>query len=104
MKFRLIVRQLFQLKHDGFLVLLSLDMITLGLCLVLRLVDNVFALGLDRGIGLFDEVLVSLLRIFFRADGLGLHRLSIVDDLLDHTHDAARSCVLLIAIEAWWRW
>jgi hypothetical protein len=46
----------------------------------------------------FLQVLVRLLRILFGADGLRLHGLGILDDLLDHAQHATARGVLLIGL------
>merc|ERR1719456_993462 len=78
---RVVVRQLLKLKHDGLLRLFRLDEVRLSLCPHFGLLHDVFALRLNRCVRLLHEVLVCLLRILLRADGLRLHSLCIVYDL-----------------------
>eukprot|EP00415_Alexandrium_ostenfeldii_P004679 UN4679 len=73
---RLVVRELLQLQHHGLLVLLRGNQVGLRLGLLVRLVHNRLALGLDGGVCHLDKVLVRLLRVLLRPDGLGLHGLS----------------------------
>merc|ERR550514_18726 len=95
-----IVRQLLELEHDSLLRLLRLDKVRFRLCLLLALVHDVLALRLDGVVRLLYKVLVRLLGVLLRADGLGLHGLSVVDDLLDHAHHTTRTGVLFVRLEA----
>merc|ERR1719162_794511 len=99
----IVVRELLELEKDSLLVFIGLIQVSLCLGLLLGLVNDLLGLGLDGCVGLFHEILICLLGILFSADGLCLHCLGIVDDLLDHAHDTTRRLVLGIVLEAWRR-
>merc|ERR1719238_2151765 len=98
-----VVPELLELQLHGRQFLLRLCLVGLSLRLVLGLVHNLLGLCLDRRVRVLDKVLVRLLGILLRANGLRLHGLGVVDDLLDHAHHAARGLVLIVRLEAW-RW
>merc|ERR1719498_251283 len=100
MELGVVVRELLKLKQSGLLVLICLGEVLLRLGLLLRLVGHGLGLFLDRRVGLLDEIFVCFLGILFRANRLGLHCLGIVDNLLDHAHNAASGLVLLVLLEA----
>merc|ERR1719240_2152440 len=92
---RILVRQLLELSHYRLL----LHLIALRLRLLLSLIGNVSALRLDAVIRLLHEILVGLLRILLRLDRLRLHRLGVVDDLLDHAHHTSSRPALLVLLK-----
>merc|ERR1719460_795732 len=87
-----VVGELLQLEECGLLVGDCLLKVLLGLCLLL-----------NGGVGVLDEILVGSLSLRFGAGGIGLHLLGIVDDLLDHAHDATSGTALLVLLESWRR-
>mmetsp|Transcript_50852 Transcript_50852/g.118522 ORF Transcript_50852/g.118522 Transcript_50852/m.118522 type:complete len:535 (-) Transcript_50852:327-1931(-) len=76
--------------HQGFL-----QVGLLGL-----LVHDGLLLLLDGIRGVLRECLVGLLRALLRAEGLGLHGLGVIDQLLQHGQDAEALFVGLIILEA----
>merc|ERR1719162_644124 len=81
-KLGIVVRELLELEEHRLLVFIGLIQVSLCLGLLLGLVNDLLGLGLDGCVGLFHEILICLLGILFSADGLCLHCLGIVDDLL----------------------
>merc|ERR1719263_681443 len=77
--------------------------VLLGLCPLLSLVHLRLGLLLNGGVGVLNEILVRLLSLSLGAGGIGLHRLGIVDDLLDHAHNTSSGTALLVLLESWRR-
>merc|ERR1719487_283068 len=103
MQLGVVVGELLQLQKHVLLCLVGFCQVLLGLCLFFRLVHHFLGLGLNGRVGFLNKILVCLLGILLRADGVSLHGLGIIDDLLDHAHDTASCCVLLVLLESWWR-
>merc|ERR1719440_1253959 len=68
-----------------------------------RITSASIALRLDGTVSILHKVLICLLRVFFRTNHFSFHCLGIIDDLLNHSHDASCSGILLVRLEAW-RW
>merc|ERR1719198_673121 len=100
MKLSIVIGKLLKFKEHVLLGLVGLCQVSLSLGFLLSLVDHLLGLCLDGRISLLDEILIRLLGILLRADGISLHGLGIVDDLLDHAHHATSSGVLLVLLEA----
>merc|ERR1719387_911534 len=81
----------------------SIDEILLRLRLFRALRHDVFVLLSERLRSVFSKLFKRRLSLLFAADGLGLHGLRVVDDLLDHTHDTAWGGTFLVGLEAWGR-
>merc|ERR1719453_2574015 len=78
----------------------SAALVALGDGLGLALARDVPGLLAEREVRVLDEGLVGLLRVRLGLDGVGLERLRVGDDLLDHGEEAARAGGLLVLLEA----
>merc|ERR1719281_1587422 len=95
-----LVHELLLLIHGRLLRLLGRDLVRLGRRLLLGLVRDVARLLLDRLVRVLHVRLVRLLGIGLSLDRLGLQRLRVPHDLLEHSHDTTGARGLLILLEA----
>ena len=79
------VAELLEVQHHSGLIFLRINQVIISLCLVLRLVDEILALGLDGIISFFQECFIRLRGILLGTDGLGWVRL-----------------VFVVAVDAYW--
>merc|ERR1719498_2069365 len=70
MKFCIVIGELLKFKKNVLLRLVGLGQISLSLGLLLGLVHHLLGLGLDGSVGLLDEILIGLLGVLLRADGI----------------------------------
>merc|ERR1712204_4069 len=65
--------------------------------------EFISALGFDRIVCFFEEILIGLLGILLGSNSFCLHGLRIAENLLNQTDHAATGSAVLVCLEAWRR-
>merc|ERR1719362_581997 len=99
-KLRVVIGQLLELSVGPLEFGFCLHVVCFGSSLLSRLADDVVGVRIYGCIGVLHEVLIGLLRVFLGPDGLGLHCLRVVDNLLQHGQDTAAARIVLVGVEA----